>query len=98
MIKFDKIRPDDELASFWHGIPGVCGKIEEHLLHLGHVGHDGHRFCDEVQHKFYVLRKESPEEAVHAHDHGVDLYGLEVDHLLSAESQKTLGQVGSFLR
>ena len=89
---------DHERPSGRHGIPGIRGEVDQHLLELHAVGHDGH--VRALQHGLerYVLADQVHQEFLHPADDGIQIHRLGMQDLLSAEGKDALGQPGGSFR
>ena len=93
IIEFEDLRGNGEGAAPRHGIPGVRGKIHQHLFELVTVGKDRYRPFGQVGLALDILPDNPADEFFHMRNHAVEIQFALIDYLFSAEEQQILGEV-----
>jgi len=88
LVQRDARGPDAQPAAAGHGVAGVDGEVQKHLLELPGVGVD--RACGGIERRgeLDVLAEQAPQHPVHVRDHGIDVEHLGSEHLPAAERQQ----------
>ena len=84
---------DDQFSASGHGVPGVGRQVDQHLLDLADVGLDRRVSAADDPH-LDVLADEPLQQFFDAFQDRFELHVLEAHHLLPAERQQALRQVG----
>ncbi len=94
MVLHHQFRPEQEQPSAGHGVPGVDGEVEHHLLDLPGVGENGRQVASELRPQLDVLTDGAAEHLLHGLDDLVEIEGLGVDNLPPPEDQQLAGEGG----
>ena len=93
-VQLDIGRLEGELASVRHGVSRVDGQVHHDLLDLPQIGlgptEDGVEHCDEID----ILPDQSPEHLGQIGDHRIQIQHSRLEHLLPAEGEQLVRQVG----
>ena len=83
-----------KLAAARHGVAGVDGEIQQHLLHHAGVGFDHRAGIAVIQLQRHVLAQKPPEHVGHVADDFVHVQPLGLDELAAAEGEQLARQPG----
>lgn len=81
-----------ELASRRHGVAGIGGETQDHLLDLPVVGPGKTKIGRQGKHEVDALADDSTEHRLHVGEDLVEIHRHQLQNLLSAERQELLRQ------
>ena len=93
-VEAGRVRGDEQLAAAGHGVAGVDGEVDEHLLDHAGIGLDEGQLGGVTALQVDVLADDPLEHLGQVRDHFVQHQRLGLHDLLAAEGEQLAGQVG----